>query len=177
MPDPLRVNNPIILRSMSAAPQFDQNTSMPTVLFVDDDASNRQAFLATFRRSVNVLLASDMKQAWAHLATHHVHVVIADQRMPGTPGSRMLAMIRERYPNIRRMLITGYSDLEAVIEAINDGGVSRYISKPWDQDELTRAMQGAFEELKAEEERDKYTQRLIEANQQLEFALRQYLLS
>ncbi len=162
---------------MSAAPLLDQNNSMPTVLFVDDDASNRQAFLSTFRRSVNVVLASDLKGAWEQLATHHVHVVIADQRMPGMPGSRMLAMIRERYPSVRRMLITGYSDIEAIIEAINDGGVSRYIAKPWDQDELTQAMHGAFEELKAEEERDKYTKRLIEANQQLEFALRQYLLS
>jgi response regulator RpfG family c-di-GMP phosphodiesterase len=150
---------------------------MPCVLFVDDDAGNRQAFNTTFRRSVNVLLASDMTEAWEHLATSHVHVVIADQRMPGTPGSRMLAMIKERYPNVRRMLITGYSDLEAIIEAINRGGVSHYIAKPWDPVELTRAMHEAFEAVKAEEERVAYTQKLIEANRQLEFALRQRLLS
>lgn len=126
---------------------------------------------------MRVLLAADLKQAWEQLATHDVHVVIADQRMPGTPGSRMLGMIRERYPTIKRMLITGYSDIEAVIEAINDGGVTRYIAKPWDQEELTTAMKGAYDEFKAEEERVAYTERLILANQQLEFALRQYLLS
>jgi len=104
-------------------------------------------------------------------------VVIADQRMPGTPGSRMLGMIRERYPNIRRMLITGYSDIEGIIEAINDGRVSRYIAKPWDPEELTMAMQRAYDEFKAEEERTAYTEQLILVNQQLEFALRQRLLS
>ncbi|HRH69759.1 MAG: response regulator [Flavobacteriales bacterium] len=162
---------------MSAAPQLVYSASRPCVLFVDDDASNRQAFLATFRRSVDVLLAKDLKEVWEHLATQHVHVVIADQRMPGTPGSRMLTLIRDRYPMIRRMLITGYSDIEAIIEAINEGGVSRYIAKPWDPEELVRAMRGAFDEVKAEEERAAYTQRLVEANQQLEFALRQRLLS
>lgn len=163
--------------TMSAAPQLERTEALPCVLFVDDDAGNRQAFSSTFRRSVNVLLAADIKEAWEHLATHHVHVVIADQRMPGTPGSRMLALVRERYPSVRRMLITGYSDLEAIIEAINQGGVSHYIAKPWDPEQLTKAMHEAFEEVKAEEERAAYTQRLIEANRQLEFALRQRLLS
>lgn len=162
---------------MSAAPQLAYSASRPCVLFVDDDASNRQAFLATFRRAVDVLLAKDVKEAWEHLASNHIHVVIADQRMPGTPGSRMLAEIRDRYPLVRRMLITGYADIEAIIEAINEGGVSRYITKPWDSDELVRAMRGAFDDVRAEEERAAYTQRLLEANQQLEFALRQRLLS
>ena len=162
---------------MSAAPQLAYSAARPCVLFVDDDAGNRQALMTTFRRSVDVLLAKDMKEVWEHLASQHVHVVIADQRMPGTPGSRMLTLIRDRYPLIRRMLITGYTDLEAIIEAINEGGVYRYIAKPWDSDELVRAMRGAFEEVKAEEERAAYTQRLVEANQQLEFALRQRLLS
>jgi DNA-binding NtrC family response regulator len=162
---------------MSAAPKLDLDPTRPCVLFVDDDAGNRQAFLSTFRRAVDVLLAKDIKEAWEHLATHHVHVVIADQRMPGTPGSRMLAQIRERYPAIRRMLITGYSDIEAIIEAVNDGGVSRYIAKPWNADELTEALQHAFGEVRAEEEQQRYHAQLLEANRQLEFALRQRLLS
>jgi len=162
---------------MSAAPKLIKHPDMPCVLFVDDDAGNRQAFLATFRKSMDVLLARDMKEAWEHLAGNHVHVVIADQRMPGTPGSRMLGLIRERYPTIRRMLITGYSDIQAIIEAVNEGGVSRYIAKPWDPEELTRAMRKAYDEVKAEEANKAYVERLLEANKQLEFALRQRLLS
>jgi len=97
--------------------------------------------------------------------------------MPGTPGSQMLSLVRDRYPNIKRMLITGYSDLEAIVEAVNKAGVSHYSAKPWNADELADAVQKAFGEVKAEEERIAYTERLITANQQLEFALRQRLLS
>jgi len=162
---------------MSAAPSLSKLPSKPCVLFVDDDAGNRQAFLATFRREMDVLLAKDMKEVWEHLATSQVHVVIADQRMPGTPGSQMLALVRERYPSIKRMLITGYSDLEAIIDAVNKAGVSHYSAKPWNADELAGAVRQAYEEVRAEEERSAYTERLITANQQLEFALRQRLLS
>lgn len=162
---------------MSAAPKLAKEPERPCVLFVDDDAGNRQAFLATFRREMDVLLAKNMKEVWEHLATAHVHVVIADQRMPGTPGSQMLSLVRERYPDIKRMLITGYSDLEAIVDAVNKAGVSHYSAKPWNADELADAVRKAFGEVKAEEERKAYTDRLITANQQLEFALRQRLLS
>ncbi|HNR53955.1 MAG TPA: response regulator [Flavobacteriales bacterium] len=162
---------------MSAAPAHQPEHARPCVLFVDDDAGNRQAFLSTFRRDMDVLLARNMKEVWEHLATSHVHVVIADQRMPGTPGSQMLALVRERYPAIKRMLITGYSDIEAVIEAVNKAGVMHYCSKPWDPSELVQVVRKAYEEVRAEEERVAYTEKLITANQQLEFALRQRLLS
>lgn len=162
---------------MSAAPELYKESGRPCVLFVDDDAGNRQAFLATFRREMDVLLARDMKEVWAHLAASHVHVVIADQRMPGTPGSEMLALVKGRYPGVKRMLITGYADMQAIIEAVNKAGVSHYSAKPWNADELAAAVRQAFDEVKAEEERSAYTERLITANQQLEFALRQRLLS
>jgi DNA-binding NtrC family response regulator len=162
---------------MSAAPQLSIVNSRPCVLFVDDDASNRQAFQATFRREMDVLVARDVKEVWEFLATNHVHIVIADQRMPGTPGSRVLAMVRERYPSIRRMLITGHADIDAVIDAVNEGGVSRYIAKPWNVTELTAAMNKAYADVQADEERKAYVERLLQANQQLEFALRQRLLS
>lgn len=162
---------------MSAAPQLAKDPSRPCVLFVDDDAGNRQAFQATFRRSFDVLVARDLREAWEQLAGNHVHVVIADQRMPHTPGSRLLSLIKDRYPMIRRMLITGYADIEAIIEAVNMAGVSRYIAKPWNVDELSLAMHQAFDEVKAEEEQKAYTERLVTANRQLEFALRQRLIS
>ena len=97
--------------------------------------------------------------------------------MPYTTGSQLLTLIRGRYPQIRRMLITGYADIEAIIEAVNLGGVSRYIAKPWNEAELTSAMHQAFDEVKAEEDQKAYTERLVTANRQLEFALRQRLIS
>lgn len=152
-------------------------TELPVVLFVDDDAGNRQAFHAAFRHHMQVLLAADLREAWMQLQSHAVHIVIADQRMPSTTGSELLTMVKERYPHVRRMLVTAYSDLEAIIDAVNNGGVTKYFAKPWVNEQLVKAVQEAHAELKAEAERAAYTERLIEANRQLEFALRQRLIS
>lgn len=162
---------------MNAVSLDHQPLELPVVLFVDDDAGNRQAFQAAFRHHMQVLLASDLHEAWIHLATNKVHVVIADQRMPRTTGSELLTMVKERYPNVRRMLVTAYADLEAIIDAVNNGGVTKYFAKPWVSGQLVKAVQEAYAELKAEAEQAAYTERLVQANKQLEFALRQRLLS
>jgi DNA-binding NtrC family response regulator len=162
---------------MSAATPLPILAPKPCVVFVDDDAANRQAFQAAFRHAMSVHTAATIHEVWAHLAAHHVHVVIADQRMPGTRGSELLALVRDRYPTVRRMLVTAYADLEAVIEAVNSGGVTKYFAKPWVNEQIVKAVDQAHSEVKAEEDRIDYTRRLEEANRQLEFALRQRLLS
>ena len=150
---------------------------LPVVLFVDDDARNRQAFHAAFRHNMIVLLAADRDQALQLLSAGNVHVMIADQRMPGTTGSELLTLVRERFPAVRRMLVTGYADLEAIIDAVNNGGVTKYFAKPWVHDQLVKAVNEAHAEAKAEADRAQYTKQIEVANQQLEFALRQRLLS
>ncbi len=150
---------------------------LPVVLFVDDDAGNRQAFHAAFRHHMQVLLAADLHEAWLQLTSHEVHVVIADQRMPNTTGSELLTLVKERFPKVRRMLVTAYADLEAIIDAVNNGGVSKYFAKPWINDQVVKAVNDAVSEIQAEARAAEYTERLLEANRQLEFALRQRLLS
>ena len=162
---------------MSAVKPLPLALAKPCVVFVDDDAGNRQAFTAAFRHAMTVLTAANIGEVWAHLASENVHVVIADQRMPGVRGSELLTQVRDRYPNVRRMLITAYADLEAVIEAVNNGGVTKYFSKPWVGDMIVQAVSQAHRDIQAEEERLEYLRRLEEANRQLEFALRQRLLS
>lgn len=149
----------------------------PSIIFVDDDAGNRQAFRSAFRTSMDVYTAAGIAEVWQLLATKQIHVVIADERMPGTRGSELLAQVKERFPKVRRMLITGYADLEAVIEAINNGGVTKYFAKPWVSEQIISAVQQAYTEVTNEAEQLDYTKRLEEANRQLEFALRQRLLS
>jgi len=163
--------------AMNALAQVKQPLEKPVVLFVDDDAGNRQAFQAAFRHDMVVLLAADLQQAWMHLTTSRIHVVIADQRMPRTTGSELLTLVKERFPQTRRMIITAYADLEAIIDAVNNGGVTKYFAKPWVKDQLVVAVNDAHSAIRAEEERVAQTNRLIEANKQLEFALRQRLLS
>ena len=162
---------------MNAARELPQESQLPCVLYVDDDAGNRQAFKSTFRGQLRVLVAQDLSETWEHLTTSHVHVVIADQRMPGTQGSELLTLVRERYPQVQRMLIKAYSDLEAIIDAVNNAGVVQYITKPWDAQRIMQAVQRAYVEYLRDEERTAYTEQLLEANRQLEFALRQRLLS
>lgn len=162
---------------MNAVSKLEPASPKPVVVFVDDDAGNRQAFHAAFREHMTVLLATDLQEAWMHLAAQPVHVIIADQRMPSTTGSELLAMVKEHYPHVRRMLVTAYSDLEAIIDAVNNGGVSKYFAKPWVNEQLVKAVQEAHRAITAEQERDDYLRRLEEANRQLEFALRQRLLS
>ena len=153
------------------------NSPLPCVLFVDDETGNRQAFMSVFRRDFNVLVAASLQEAWSLLAQNVIHVVIADQRMPGTVGSELLHLVRERYPRIRRMLMTGYADLDAVVDAVNRGGVSQYLPKPWDPAQVVEAVRNAFTEIRLEEEKAAYAAQLLETNRQLEFALRQALLS
>lgn len=162
---------------MSAATPLPFDQPKPSVVFVDDDAGNRQAFKSTFRGSMEVFTAATIEEVWSLLGSRVVHVVIADQRMPGTRGSELLAQVKERFPQVRRMLVTAYADLEAIIEAVNNGGVTKYFAKPWVSEQIVNAVHQAYTEVTSEAEKMDYTKRLEEANRQLEFALRQRLLS
>ena len=151
--------------------------AIPCVLYLDDSAPNRQAFHAAFRKEFKVLLAATLQEALQLLDTNAVHVLIADQRMPDMSGSEVLRLVKERYPSVRRMLVTAYADLQAIVDALNHGGACYYIQKPWEEETVRRAVGSAFADLLAEEERSAFTAKLIESNRQLEFALRQRLLS
>lgn len=124
------------------------------VLFVDDEEGNRKAFKATFRRDMDVVLASSGEEALRLLEQEPVHVIVSDQRMPDMVGSELLTLVRDRYPDTMRILLTGYSDLEAVAQAINKGGIFAYATKPWDENDLRMRILQAHElqELRASRE-------------------------
>ena len=154
-----------------------QRSALPCVLYVDDEPANRQVFHAAFRRDMHVLVAATAEEALRLLAAQDVHVIIADQRMPGMSGSELLAQVRRHHPQVRRMLLTAFADLDAVVNALNEGGTCYYIRKPWEHAEVTSAVRTAYRDLLAEREQASYTAQLLKSNQQLEFALRQRLLS
>jgi PAS domain S-box-containing protein len=128
------------------------------VLFVDDEEGNLKAFKSTFRRDMDVLLATSGPEALELLERQEVHVIISDQRMPGMTGSEFLAIARERHPRAMRMLLTGYADLEAVVQAVNQGGIYAYATKPWDENDLKLRIEQAFEVQQLREEKDKLFQ-------------------
>jgi PAS domain S-box-containing protein len=125
------------------------------VLFVDDEELNLKAFKTTFRREWDVLLASSGEEALALLEKEAVHVIVSDQRMPGLTGDAFLALARERHPKAMRMLLTGYADLEAVVSAVNKGGIYAYATKPWDENDLKLRIEQAYEVQQLRDDKDK----------------------
>jgi signal transduction histidine kinase len=112
------------------------------VLYIDDEQNNLNGFKATFRFDYAVLIASNTEQAKVHLKTNSdISVILCDQRMPDITGSKFFEEIREQYPDPVRMLITGYADIESVIDAVNKGHIFRYIKKPWTDTDIKAAIE------------------------------------
>ena len=117
-----------------------------TVLFVDDEVNILKALQRLLRNEpMNVLTASRPEQAIDLLEREEVQVVVTDQRMPEMSGVDMLSGIRERNPNIVRMMLTGYTEMTIAVEAINRGEIFRLITKPWNDDELKATLRQAFD--------------------------------
>ncbi len=110
--------------------------SKPILMFVDDEPRILRLLDFIFREDYAVLTAESGKNALELMAKHDVWVVVSDQRMPEMTGIQLLAEVHRLYPNTIRMLLTGYSDLVAIIGAVNEGEVFRFLNKPWNQDEL-----------------------------------------
>lgn len=125
------------------------------VLFVDDEEGNLKAFRSTFRREMEIHTASSGPEALAILEREPIHVIVSDQRMPGMSGSDLLAIARKRFPRSMRILLTGYADLEAVIAAVNQGGIHAYATKPWDANDLMLRIQQAYENQQLRESKEK----------------------
>ncbi|MES2829943.1 MAG: response regulator [Bacteroidota bacterium] len=147
------------------------------ILYVDDEVHNLTAFKASFRRTFNVFTAESAKEGVAILKSETIDIIISDQRMPVTTGIEFLESIIPEYPDPIRILLTGYADINAVIDAINKGQVYLYITKPWQDEELRQSIEKAFELFALRRENKRLTEQLLIVNSQLEFMFRQKLIS
>jgi len=116
-----------------------------TVLFVDDEERILRSLQMLFRGKFRVLATTDGNVAVDVVRREKVHVIVSDQRMPVMPGIELLRRVREASPNTMRMLLTGYADLEATIGSINEGEVFRYLTKPWNSQEIVATVSKAAE--------------------------------
>ena len=123
----------------------DRIPSPATVLYVDDERSNRIVFEHAFNKQFSLMTAASATEAMAILESENVGVLVTDQRMPDMTGNQLLAEVKERWPGVVRIVITAYSDFEPLLRAVNDGLVARYIVKPWDRDELLEVLRWACE--------------------------------
>lgn len=147
------------------------------VLYVDDEGHNLTAFKANFRRDFTLFTAESGKDGLDIFLNEDINIVLTDQRMPNMSGIEFLVEVQKINPEPIRILITGYSDINAVIGAINDGQVYRYLTKPWHYDDLKATITTAFEVFSLRRENAELITKLERANEQLEFLLRQKLLS
>jgi adenylate cyclase len=115
----------------------------PAVLYVDDEEHNLMAFKAAFRRQFTIYTSTSGREALGILRQHHIPIVVTDQRMPDMTGVQFLEAIIPEFPDTIRMILTGFSDVDAIIKAINTGRVYRYVTKPWDEQELLMTLRGA----------------------------------
>src|SRR5437660_94492 len=138
-----------------------------TVLVVDDEADVVQSVQDLLRLDYRVLGATRAADALALLQQEEVHIVMTDQRMPGMTGVEFLRQVRGQHPDAIRLLFTGYADIKAVIDAINRGNVYRYITKPWDPDELQAVVRDAVERHDLIAERQRLITELERANEEL----------
>ena len=115
------------------------------ILFVDDEERILRSLALQFRREYEVLTESDPHRALERLKSETVHVLVSDQRMPGMSGAELLAAAQQIAPQTLRILLTGYSDLDAAVAALNDGGIFRYLTKPWDAQEMAFTLRQAGE--------------------------------
>ena len=115
---------------------FDTSIRKARLLVIDDEERILTALKSLFRSRYHVFTTSDGNKALEFLRKYQMHVIVSDQRMPAMLGVELLRRSREISPRSVRILLTGYSDLAAIVGSINDGEVYRFISKPWDNSEL-----------------------------------------
>ena len=115
------------------------------VLYVDDERNNLTVFRLVFSDEFAVRTAASGEEALAILAQEPVAVLLADQRMPGMSGIALAERVKERHPEVVRMIVTAFVDTRAALDAINQGEVYRFISKPWREDELRAVLRTAVD--------------------------------
>ncbi|WP_346236077.1 hybrid sensor histidine kinase/response regulator [Niabella insulamsoli] len=137
------------------------------VLYVDDEENNLSSFKANFRRLYEIYTANSGAAALDILSQTEVHVVISDQRMPGMTGVELFKKVKKLYPEPIRILLTGYTDIQALAEAINDGDIYRYITKPWNEIELNNSIQNAYDVFRTRRELKEKLAELQKTNDEL----------
>lgn len=140
----------------------------PTLLLVDDEPSILSALRRLFRpHGYRIFVAEGGAAGLAVLAEEHIDLVISDMRMPEMDGATFLQQVRERWPQVMRILLTGYADITSTVAAINQGEIYRYIAKPWNDSEMLTLVREATQRLRLEAENRRLTELTRTQNEEL----------
>ncbi|MBI5891036.1 MAG: response regulator [Nitrosomonadales bacterium] len=139
-----------------------------TLLLVDDEENITAALVRLLRRDgYHILRANSGDEGLALLAQNEVGVIISDQRMPGMTGVEFLGKVKEQYPNTVRIVLSGYTELNSVTDAINRGAIYKFLTKPWEDDLLRANVEEAFQRYEMKMENARLAQELLKANDDL----------
>lgn len=139
-----------------------------TLLIVDDEANILSSLGRVFRRDgYRLLSASGGREGLELLEKHEVGVILSDQRMPDMTGVRFLSKVRERWPDTVRIVLSGYTELSSVTDSINQGAIYKFLTKPWEDDDLRETVRKAFQLYRVTRENTRLNAALKEANTEL----------
>ncbi len=139
-----------------------------TLLFVDDEPGILSSLRRLFRpQGYRILIAESGQAGLDILEKENVDLVISDMRMPEMDGATFLKNVRQRWPNVVRILLTGYADITSTVSAINEGEIYRYISKPWDDNEIVQVVNDALERRRLQDENRRLSELTLRQNEEL----------
>ncbi len=137
------------------------------ILYVDDEIHNLNTFKIAFRHLYHIHTAINAFEGLDILKNNDIKLVISDQRMDGMSGTEFLKKVKNLYPDCIRIILTGYSDVDVIIRAINDGGIYRFILKPWDATEIEQTLKTGLELLDVKRQNKKLIAQLSEMSKVL----------
>lgn len=114
------------------------------ILYVDDEESNLRIFKMAFKRDYNIFLANSGLEAIKVLHEQTIHLIVTDQKMPEMTGTEFLEKTIPEFPNIVRIILTGFADIEAIVRAINKANIYKYITKPWNREDFKMVLDEAL---------------------------------
>lgn len=142
-----------------------------TILLVDDEPNILKALQRLLRpEGYKILLAESGADGLITMATEKVDLIISDMRMPEMDGAMFLSLVRKRWPDTMRLLLTGHADMTQTVSAINQGEIYRFIAKPWQDEEFLIIVRQALEQLNLKRENDRLLRLTTEQNEQLKEA-------
>jgi response regulator RpfG family c-di-GMP phosphodiesterase len=144
------------------------NENRPTILCVDDEENILHALVRLLRKEDYIILtAQSGREGLTLLEKNKVHLVLSDQRMPVMSGTEFLAVVKERFPDIIRMVLTGYTDVDTITESINKGHIYKFILKPWNDQNLKLEIKQGLEQYELRKANQSLHAKVMQQNNEL----------
>ncbi|MBK8398794.1 MAG: SpoIIE family protein phosphatase [Leptospiraceae bacterium] len=139
----------------------------PKILYVDDEEENLISFRFLFKKYFDIQIAKSAKEGLEILESDTIHIVISDQKMPKMSGVEFLKQVAKDFPDTSRILLTGFADIDSIMDAINLGEIYRFFTKPFQKEEMLSSLNNAMEVYRLRNQNQELLETLVENNYRL----------